>query len=411
MLYFKNTDLATTHHISLRTVLNWIEATKQGKLDLTLYTRGDKSYVANTSRNIALIEQLVNDRKKYRNKRSVKVVTPKKEFYELYDEQQVLDIVSNLDVYHEIPRQYNYFDQGAHYWDEYTHRLIQETSPNLLTQTVELLNLNQDYIDYLIDDYDRVNIVDVGAGNALPVKQFLEHMLSLGKLGRYIALDISPEMLQIARQNVQEWFGDKISFEGYELDITHDRFNRLLADEYIEREDGKTINIVLIFGGTLGNLRSPDGAFKVIHDSMGRNDIMIFDDKLDTASSRRYFDFSAKPTSASLAPNHRFIFDLFQIDESLYEVEMGYDPDATQRYIRVRLKVALVVSLKLNGGTRVVNFNKGDTIQLWRSWQQETPDITEQFERNEFHTLLTSETEDQEYLLAVTRIRSSNGSL
>src|SRR5687767_11586436 len=123
MLYFKNTELAESHHVTLRTVLNWVQAAKEGKLDLDLHTEKNKSYVANTARNIATIEELVEKRRKYRNTKAVKVITPRPEFYELFNQEQIYDIVNNLEIHHEIPRQYNYFDGGADHWDKYVRRM------------------------------------------------------------------------------------------------------------------------------------------------------------------------------------------------------------------------------------------------------------------------------------------------
>ncbi len=404
MLYFKNPELARLHHITLRTVLNWIEAAKQGKLDLTLHTENGKSYVANTARNVATIKQLVEDRKKYRNSRAVKVVSPRPEFYRLYSEAQIYDIVTNLEIHHEIPRQYNYFDGGAGNWDRYTQRLASEQEPNLFTATVDLLSKNQVYVDDLLRKYRRINVLDVGVGNAMPVKGLLEHLLEKKLLGRYMALDISSEMLEIAHRNITKWFGSKVVPETYELDINYDRFANILAEEYIKEKD--SANLILLLGGTLCNMRTPDGAFKIIHDSMGVHDYLIHTQKLDTETSRRFFDFNYNAINTpSLAPNHRFIFDLLNIDDSFYGVEMGFDSERRERYIRIRLKVALTIRFEFAIGDRVLEFNKGQAILLWRYEQQSAMDVIKQFDRNDFYMLHSSQTEDQEYILTVSRVK------
>jgi hypothetical protein len=269
MLYFKHAELATQYHVSLRTVHNWIDATKQGKLKLALHTEGDKSYVANTGKNIAIITDLIESRRKYRNTKAVKIVSPKPDFYTLYNEEQIYDIISNLEIHHEIPRQYNYFDGGAKRWEKYVERLAAEDAPNLLTSTVRLIELNRDYIDSLLGDYSRVNVIDVGVGNAYPAKDLLAHLLKKDKLGRYVALDISPSMLEIAESNIKTWFGETVQFEGYEYDVNYDRFSKLLANEYTRSDAGSTVNLVLLLGGTLSNMRYPDSGYRMIHDSMG----------------------------------------------------------------------------------------------------------------------------------------------
>src|SRR5581483_9848106 len=299
MLYFKNTELAEQYHISLRTVLNWIEAAKEGRLDLELYDKDGKTYIANTPRNITEIEKIVEDRKKYRNTRGFKVIAPKPELYDLFNRKQLFDIISDLDVHHETQCQYSYFDEGADKWDELAWRQVEETSPNYLRSTVKLLEVNQSYIDELLAPYKRVNLVDIGPGNALPVKELLGHLLEQGRLGRYIALDMSPRMLEIVRRNVEEWFGGKVQFEGHQIDINYDRFADLLADEYIKQDAGSTINLVLAFGGTLTNLNSPERALKVIQSSMGRHDLLMYTLKLDTERSRNYFSHLSQSDSTT----------------------------------------------------------------------------------------------------------------
>lgn len=405
MQYFKHAELAKRYHVSLRTVHNWIDATKLGKLNLDLHPEGGKTYVANTARNIAIITKTVEARRKYRNKNAVKVIEPKAEFYSLYNKEQIYDIISNLEIHHEIPRQYNYFDGGAKRWEKYIERLAAEDTSNTLTSTIRLLNINEGYIDSLLEKYNRINIVDVGAGNAYPVKALLTHLLKLDKLGRYIALDISPSMLEIAKNNIKAWFGDSIAFEGYEYDVNYDRFSKLLANEYMNKNTESTVNIVLLLGGTLSNMRYPDNGYRMIHDSMGINDILVHTTKLDTESSRKYFDFNFEPGNTALSPNHRLIFDLLNIDASFYDVEMGYDDTINQRYIRVRLRVAITIRFSSEEGGREVSLNKDDTILLWRGIQHTAGSILAQFDRNDFYPLHTSQTDNQEYILTISRVK------
>lgn len=407
MLYFKNIELAKKYHVSLGTVRNWIEAAQTGKLDLDLHTTDDKTYIANTAKNVAVITKTVEARRKYRNKIGAKIIEPKAEFYALFNKEQVYDIVSNLEIHHEIPRQYNYFDGGATRWKKYAERLAAEEAPNMLTSTVKLLHINADYIDNLLAGHSRINVIDVGAGDAYPAKALLAHLLEMGKLGRYIALDISPTMLEIAKNNIETWFGDTVTFEGHEYDVNYDRFSKLLTNEYMQKDAKETVNLVLLFGGTLSNMRYPDNGFKMIHDSMGLNDVLVHTTKLDTEMSRTYFDFNAEPGNTALSPNHRLIFDLFNIDETLYDVEMGYDAPTRQRYIRVRLKVAVTIRFTPQDGKREVSLNKGDTILLWRFTQHTAQSVLEQFDKNDFYPLHTSQTDDHEYLLTVSRVKTN----
>jgi uncharacterized SAM-dependent methyltransferase len=405
MLYFKNVELAEKYHISLGTVRNWIEAAQNGKLNITLHSKDDKLYVANTVSNIMAMERLVEGRKKYRPHRTLKALTPRPEFYKLYTQAQIYDIVTNLEVRREIPRQYSYFDGGADSWDAYIQRMDQENIPSNLTMTRKLLAKNENYIDDLTAQYQQINVVDVGVGNALPVKDLLAHLLEQNKLGRYIAIDISPEMLEIARQNVKKWFGERVKFEGYEFDINRDRFASILAGDYIKNASKHTGNLILFLGGTLQNFRKRDTPLQVINDSMGANDLLIHTQKLDSADTRRQFDFSAQPGEQVLPPIHGLVVDLLNIDPSAYDLEMGYDEQRHERYERVRLKVSLTVKFDFDEGERLISVDKGEAILLWRASQDSALDVIHQFDQNDFYMLHSSQTEDQEYILTVSRIK------
>ncbi|GGW15187.1 hypothetical protein GCM10018980_39990 [Streptomyces capoamus] len=402
--YYSARDLSYTYNVSVPTVYNWIEAAKIGKLDLELYEHGGRSYVRKSASNIAALERIVAERKKYRPRHAVKEITPRDEFYRVYNEAQVYDILVELEKYHEVDLEYNYFDGGANNWHEYTNRMATEGTSNSITCTVELLGLSLAYLDKLLAEYDRVNLVDIGVGNALPVRGLIEHLLKSKKLGRYIALDISPEMLHLAERNIKEWFGGEVKFEDYVLDIKHERFGHLLAEDYLK--DERVANIVLFLGGTPNNFREPDDAFRAIHDSMRKDDIFISASKLDTTNTRRAIDFSAAgATDALMDPIVRFIFDMLNIDKGLYEVEKGYDEDLKQRYLRIRFTSAVAMTFKFQEGKQTLEFNKGDRILFWRAWHMTPTDIVEQLERNSFYMLYSLQTVDRQYMLNISQIK------
>lgn len=334
-----------------------------------------------------------------------KTVTPRPEFYTLFSKAQIYDIVRNLEVYHEVPRQYNYFDKGASNWDKHVQLLAAASEPNGFNQTAKLLDENLLYIDKLLENFKRVNVIDIGPGNALPVKEFLDHLLKSGKLNRYIALDVSKEMLHIVERNIKKWFNGKVAFEGYEMDIGYEHFASLVAEDYLAY-GRDTMSLVLFLGGTLSNLRNPDDAFNTINHSMNRNDILILDNKLETENKQPdWFRLNPTQNSAVLTPNHRFIFDLLNIDPTCYDVEMGFDPQLRQKYLRVRLKMALTIKLTFGIGEYLLQMDKGETILLWRFWEVNAHDVEYWHKHNGFDIISSSESDDGQDILTVSRIK------
>lgn len=406
MKYFKNTELAKLHNISEKSVRNWIQAALNGKSALQLYKVNDKSYVANTSLNNTLIEQLVKRGKKFKNSRAFKTVSPANKFYELFSSQQLLDVISNLDIHREIPYQYTYFDGGATYWDNYANKLLNEKVTNSLNGTIQLLAISRDYLDKFFDDYEKVNVIDIGVGNCLPVKDLLSHLLENDKLNRYIGIDLSKELLDIGEQNLKSWFGDKINFERHIRDINYERFYDLLVADSFQGDEHKSINVVLFLGGTISNLREPDQTLRNINASMGRNDLFIITRKLDTPRARRHFDFGVEEDSIILAPQDKFILDLLNIDESFYTIEQFFDEEKRSRVIQAKMKIDLSIKFEFDGYQKVLEINKGENLLIWRSKHQGMTDIIDQFDKNSFTTLQATMSTDEEYSMFVAKVKS-----
>jgi SAM-dependent methyltransferase len=402
MQHFKPSELAKEYHVSMKTVYNWVDAAKQGKIDLELVEDDGRTYIANKQSNVAVLRQLAQGGKKYRNVRFHKVINPKAEFYDLYKPEQILDIITNLRAHGEIPRQYNYFDRGAHDWDMRMQRDVKQAGiSNTLKGTQELIHINLPAIDRLTDGYSKVNVIDIGPGNGMPIRELLEHLLDRGTLHRYVALDISEEMLGIAERNIGEWFGDRIAFEGYVRDITYERFNDLLVDDMLAKDADDVLNLVLILGDLHVNFRDFVDPFRTIYGSMDSKALLLCTTKPDTETSRHYFEFSVNPGENKLASSHTLLFDLFSLTEDLYDVEMDFDIELRMRYVRIRLKTSLTIRFRFKGSVHDVNLEKGSTILVLRVWHLTPVDTINELKRVGLTLLQSSMTKDRNYLLTI----------
>lgn len=408
MKYFENIELAKSYHVSEKTIRNWINAVDEGKMDLELYRQNGRAYISNTSDNNFKIEELVKKDRKYESNQGSKVVTFSPEFYKLFSHRQILDIISSIEIHQEIPRQYNYMDGGAHNWDNFAQGLQEEERPNILKKTIELLDENIYAFDRFLCNYKRVNVIDLGVGNALPVQRLLGHLNQKKILNRYIAIDVSTEMLNIAEKNVKKWFNGEVKYEGYARDFAYERLDDLLKDETLKKDSGDTVNLALLLGGTLSNFRSPYDVLRNIYSNMGQRDLLVYTDKTDTEATRRNFHFDSKPDISGLSPNLRFIFDSLNIDDSLYDVERGYDAVQRERYIRIRLKVSLTIKLRFNGSKRNIDLNKGETILLWRARHQTSLEIITGFAKIGMVLLQASTTTDRQFILTISGIDLEN---
>lgn len=409
MRYFKNSELVRLYNVSDKTVRNWISAAQAGKVELDLFTtEAGKTFVADTLNNIPVLDTLTEHGKKYRNQRSHQSLSPLPEFYELFTPKQQVDIIAELEVHREIPLQYTYIgEQAASLWAAYANRLAGVTTPNILQQTVDLLYFDEAYISSLIKDYSYVNVVDMTLGNALPAKNFLKYIHHTGKLQRYIGIDISQAMLDIAGENVSKWFNYDIRLEKHIKNITHERFSEVLAQDSFGQESSHTINIVLFLGGTITNFREPDQVLQTISNSMGKNDLLITSTKLDSESARRFFDYNIDPNKiTTLASQDRHLMRLLNIDESLYTIEQFYDGQAQARIVRFVLKKDISINFEVGAFKKRLDLQKGEKITIFRAQHFSPYELIELYRRNGLGLVQAVTSENQEYMLMISRIVS-----
>jgi uncharacterized SAM-dependent methyltransferase/transposase len=404
--YFRNTELAKIYNVSEKSVRNWIQAAREGKLSLELHEKDGKFWVANTRENVALLEEQAKKGKKYKNTRALKVVTPTADFYKAYTLRQILDIISNLTIHHEIPIQYSYADGAAQYWDEYAKRLDKETSPNILNKTIEMLDVLESSISELTNSNTRkINVVDLGPGNGLPIRSFLQKLHEKNRLARYIAIDTSQAMLDIVEQNIKEWFDGKVKFDGYVLDFSHERFDNVFVEDSTDEAD-MPLNIVCLLGGTLSNLRSPQQGLQTINQSLRYDDLLVYTAYLDTPNTRRYFDFNTSQPHQKLRTE--LILEKLGIKEENYEIKLGFDESIKARYIHFVPNIDIRIEFRLDGGTRTVDLAKGAPILLGRHWHKSALDMVNMFDEMGFDLHRSTKSYDQQYLMTLSGLKTAD---
>lgn len=402
MQYFKNTELAKLYPISEKAVRNWIAAAKVKKLDLILHETEKRSYIANTPQNIAKIEKMIDERRKYANKLTHKRITPSSEFYEACTEDQIYEMIHSIEVKREISSQHWNFGKGAQLWEDFLQQQLLEVTPSMPKATLELLLLNEQYFNYLTKPYDKLNIICIGAEVFSTLKNFLLWLENRTGINRLILIDPNREMLKIAKNNVDTWFQGRLVLETAERDMRYERFDDLLRDEELRKDAEKTLNLFLLLGATIYNFEAPNEALQMIHHSLGPRDILVHDVGLDSRTKRGFSIGFGK--SEALSPRLRVTIEMLGIKESYYTVEKLYDSEKRQRLIFIRLNVALTLVFKFKGGEKEIHLNKGELLMIFRYWHQSSTEILHNLKKSGFNLLHASHTEDADYLMTISSL-------
>lgn len=129
---------------------------------------GNKTVILDSEHNQNLIQSLKIKGKKHITQLNKIIVEANPKIYEIFNKQQLTEIISSLTSRSEIPYKFSYFDQGAILWDEY-HRILSQKKDSFVNNDYQLLFENIDNTINRIKNYKKVNFIDIGCGNGLPV--------------------------------------------------------------------------------------------------------------------------------------------------------------------------------------------------------------------------------------------------
>lgn len=409
MKYYKYSQLVKEYNVSDRTVRNWVEASLKGKVDLKLHEAKGRHYVANSVANNAILESLADHGKKYRNSRSSKSVEPNRSFYETYSPDQVVDIINSLEKNHELPWDYTYFGNSAEYWDEYLMELHAAKNGNVITNSIETLKLNYAYLDALIEKYDHVNVVNVCVGNNIAIHDLLSRIKASGKLNRFIAADISKDMLDVAGRNIDRWFSGSVKMERCLIDIKRQSLGLIATDSSVATGD-RDVNIFIMAAGVISNFSNQQKVLDNLFLGMSKDDLIITTKKRDTPQARGFFDFNTSKDTSQLGFRRASLLQMLGIEESFYDTIKEYDPVNRTKLLRIVLKVDLTIDFKVLGKNKAVHLEKGTSIAMWFAHLQPDNDFLATLEAAGFDPLLTAQSADQQLLLTISKPRvAGNG--
>jgi len=168
-----------------------------------------------------------------------------------------------------------------------------------------------------------------------------------------------------------------------------------------------SVNLVLFLGATPCNFRDRETAFHAIKESMNKNDIFIYTDKLERRGAPpEWFELEARHAKPEISRQHRIVLDFMGVDEGLYDFEIGFEaePSPGYRYARATFKTALTFIFPFKNGKRSVTLEKGQSIMLWRCWQTTKETLISMLENSGFYILHNTHSEDRTYALTIAEV-------
>ncbi|AFZ21560.1 L-histidine N(alpha)-methyltransferase [Allocoleopsis franciscana] len=308
-----------------------------------------------------------------------RIAQPSSEFYSIFSQEEILGIIDALELRREIPLKYSYKGRGGKIWDNFYLKYITPRWYRASSTEIDLLKENFECINDYAQNCQKVNIVDVGAGNSYPVKEFVTRLNKLGRMNKYIALDISEELLRVSRENFKKWF-PKIDFSSYQIDIENNFLAKILLEDQANLEPEHTAQIFFHLGVTMGNHQNRAGVFRNFRDSMNKNDLLIFTNEIGSSSQ---WDGRARGgLKYHVEPVYSWIKNELGIRAEDCELVRKYDDKIDSIVATIKLHHPYTLNFSFGKIDKSVEMAEGEEITIWRQHKYELPELQQDIERS-----------------------------
>ncbi|WP_066380333.1 L-histidine N(alpha)-methyltransferase [Anabaena sp. CA = ATCC 33047] len=325
---------------------------------------------------------------------------PSSEFYSVFSPAEVLEIVHALEVRREIPLKYSYKGRGAKIWHDFYLKYIIPTWYRTSNVEIDLLKQNFAYLNGNYQSCEKLNIIDVGAGNSYPVKAFISRLKKLNIIKKYVALDVSEELLKVASSNFKKWF-PAIDFASQAIDIENNSIPPDLWKNPTDNENDKIANIFLHLGVTIGNHYHRTKVFDNFKNSMSKNDLLVFTNEIGANSAwdgrvRGGCDYHAGQIYEWLKKNMGFRYEDCQLLRK-------YDSVTDSVVANIKLLQDYTINFNYQGIEKNVTISAGEEMTIWRHHKHEIPELIQELEQAGLEIVHYTTNKYQSHIMVICR--------
>lgn len=356
-IYAKQVEVAREFGVTEATVHNWIKAAEAGKNNLKLTKRDGRNYLVQDEHNRAEMVYLKSKGRKHASNINQFILHADEEKLEQMLGSENLDrVINTLVIHQDIPLKYCYLNEGAKVWNQYY-----EESHHGKRDDEGLAKASKILIGYL-QKFDTVNVVDLGCGNGETAHQIVQMLKANNKFNKYVAIDISEEMLDSATKNIET----VVSGEQIESSLIDIEANSIQSKLYsIKKNDRRRVcNLVLFLGttiGNFGNMINQSRVLKNIKDGMSEDDFLLVSNSFDEYYNRSVFSH-AQMTGASAI--EMIIPKYLGLDTGVIEHEFIYNTEEQMREHNLILKSKVKIIFPKRDYS--IEFDANEKISVWK---------------------------------------------
>lgn len=392
MRYYKNIELSRRFGIGGNTVSRWIDASIIGKNTLEIketkqVTNGKIIYrILSNSHNEKELLRLFEEgrsRNQFSAKKSitinikdVKISQIVKDSSTVLTLNQFSEIINSLEA-RQLPQRLNSIGIKN---DSDTSKSQSKTTKFLLEQFTH-------HLKNLVPIDKSVNIIDLGTGEFQSIKDFIQYLNKKKILNKYIAINISPEILT---QNQQE--ATQTLAPHQHTSIIHDLETQGLLDTANIYGDKSTINLILMLDNTLGRATNQQATLQNIKNSMQADDLLLIINQMDSDREKVNFD-----TVLENPTKHLQLANYLGFETGEMELISQYDSIRQARVISLKMNkdYDMIFSFPGSDFVRKVYLRSSDQLEVWSHRMTKSEEIFVDFKQVGLECMMYFRTGDE----------------
>ncbi len=310
---------------------------------------------------------------------------------ELLSKRQQSELVTAIKGRGEVPMKLQYLGEGAKNWDKIAKARSGGIKGGINTLEEQIFKEKGKYFIDRIKGKE-VNLIDMGCGNGEPVIPIIQELQRQKIKFRYVPMDISSTMIDLATRNLKSKFGD-LKVHPIQMDFELGNF----PDKIYElSEDGST-NLLMFLGSTLGNMADVSRVLTNVRDSMTSNDFFLI--------GMQFVNYS----KISLIMSHysqKEVGDFF--DNILGGIGIGHndknwEPTWNEHKSQVEFRTKLLKDVKVHIGRENFDLDKGEVLSLGKSLKFTEANFISMLQDAGFRTEIFTTNQDLSYAMIMVQ--------
>jgi len=308
----------------------------------------------------------------------------------MFTKRQEAELITSIQGRGEIPLKFAYLEEGAKNWEAIANERMKSSGGINLAESSLLKSRVRHFIESF-GNKNKINVIDLGCGDGSPAFPILDELKKQGIEFRYIPLDISSEMLDLAEKNVKKRFSCEIIKKLFDFELGN------FSDIAYDLKSEGYLNLLCFLGSTVGNFSDRNRVLTNMRDSMGANDFLVVGVEMTN-----FFKIN------KIIPHYKGILAenfLYYIPSrvGIKREETEYEVDWNGKENQIEIWLSIKNNQKIKIGEEVFKIEEGEKILLSRSIKFNEWTFTKLLSDVGFRTEILTTSKDRGYVLAMVQ--------